>query len=296
MSPSRNLALRIGVAVVAIPLALGVLYLGGWPLTLMLAGLGTLGTRELFDLAARQGVRPLTVPGYLAAVGLPVLAYLGIAPSARGGICVSCPSLDPLLAPLAAIWILGVFGVALRVRTPSDRPLSAIAVTVLAPLYASGLLSFLYLLRYGPVAASTPMGGAWLAAVPLVIMWVCDTAAMAAGTLIGGPKLAPVISPNKTWSGAIAGTAAAVATAIAAGALRLRGFVPPLTISELVALGLVVALAGQVGDVAESLLKREAGLKDSSGLIPGHGGILDRLDSLYFAIPATALLYAILQL
>ena len=127
-------------------------------------------------------------------------------------------------------------------------------------------------------------------------MWVCDTAAMAAGTLIGGPKLAPVLSPNKTWSGAVAGTVAAVIAALVLGAITIRDFHPPLTASELVAVGLVVALFGQSGDVAESLLKREAGVKDSSNLIPGHGGLLDRFDSLYFAIPATALLYTILQL
>jgi phosphatidate cytidylyltransferase len=291
-----NLTQRITVSAIAIPAVLWVLYLGGWPLAILLAGLGTLGTWEVYALARRQGIRPLIVPGLLAAVAIPVVGYVTLEPTVRGFVCFYCRALNPLLPSLAAIWLMGVFGVALRKRGPSDRPLSAIAVTVLAPLYASGLLSLLYVLRYGPIAAVRSTGGLWFAALPLVVTWVGDTAAMAAGAALGGPKLAPVLSPQKTWAGAVAGTLAAVAAALALGALHLPGFTPPLTAPERVAVGLIVALAGQVGDVAESLLKREAGVKDSSTLIPGHGGVLDRLDSLYFAIPATALLYTALQL
>jgi phosphatidate cytidylyltransferase len=294
---ASNLAQRIAVAAIAIPAVLAVLYLGGWPLALLLAVLGVLGTWEVFELARRQGIRPLAVPGLLAAAAIPLVGYLVLERSVHGVTCLYCGKpLDPLLAPLAALWLMSVFGVAMRIRSPQDRPLTAIAVTVLAPLYASGMLSMLYVLRYGPVAALRSPGGLWFAAVPLVLVWICDTAAMAAGTLIGGPKLAPVLSPNKTWAGAVAGTAAGIAAALALGALPVRGFTPPMTAPELIALGLVVSLAGQVGDVAESLLKREVGVKDSSALIPGHGGVLDRLDSLYFAVPATALLYVVLQL
>jgi phosphatidate cytidylyltransferase len=294
---NSNLLQRIAVAAVAIPAILAVLYVGGWPLALLLAFLGVIGTWEMFELARRQGIRPLAVPGLLGAAAIPLAGYMVLERSVNGVTCLYCGKpLDPLLAPLAALWLMSVFGVALRIRSPQDRPLAAIGVTILAPLYASGLLSMLYVLRYGPVAALRSPGGLWFAAAPLVITWIGDTAAMAAGTLIGGPKLAPVLSPNKTWAGAVAGTVAAVATAVVLGNIPLRGFSPPMTAPELVALGLVVSLAGQVGDVGESLLKREVGVKDSSALIPGHGGVLDRLDSLYFAIPATALLYTVLQL
>ncbi len=294
---TSNLARRIAVSAIAIPAALWVIYLGGWPLALVLAALGALGTWEVFGLAQREGIRPLAVPGLLAAAAIPLLAYVTLGRTDSRVVCLYCGrSLDPLLLPLAALWVLGAFGVALRVRSPSEKPLTAIAVTVFAPLYTSGLLSLLYVLRYGPVAALRSAGGLWFAAAPLVVMWACDTAAMAAGSLIGGPKLVPVLSPNKTWAGAVVGTLVAVVAALVLGHIRLWGFSPPLTTPELIAVGLVVALAGQVGDVAESLLKREAAVKDSSTLIPGHGGVLDRLDSLYFAIPATALLYTVLQL
>jgi phosphatidate cytidylyltransferase len=114
---------------------------------------------------------------------------------------------------------------------------------------------------------------------------------MAAGTLVGGPKLAPVLSPRKTWAGAVGGTAGAIVAALLIGRLILPRVGVHLGVWVLATVGAVLAVAGQVGDVAESLLKREVGVKDSSALIPGHGGVLDRLDSLYFVIPSAAGLY-----
>ena len=293
---SRNLLLRIAFAAVAIPVALWGIYRGGWLLALLLALLGMRGTWEVYALARRRGIEALTELGLLGAAALPVLGYLGLPATALGVHCFYCGTDATLLLTLGVMWVLSVFGAALRVRAPTERPLAAIAVTVLGPLYASGLLSFLYVLRYGPVATVNPGVGLAYAALPLVVMWVCDTAAMALGTAVGGPKLAPVVSPKKTWAGAIAGLVAGVVAALAYKALLPARATVSLTSLELVLVGIVVALFGQVGDVAESLLKREAGVKDSSDLIPGHGGVLDRLDSLYFAVPATALLYLVFQL
>src|SRR5256885_7551912 len=206
---SRNLLLRIAFAAVAIPVALWVSYQGGWVLALLLAVLGMRGTREVYALAQRQGIRPLTELGLLGAAALPVLGYLGLPATALGVQCFYCGSDASLLLSLGAVWVLSVFGAALRVRAPSERPLTTIAVTILGPLYASGLLSLLYLLRYGPVATVNPLVGLAYAALPLVVMWVCDTVAMAVGTAVGGPKLAPGESPNKPGPGPIAGPAAA---------------------------------------------------------------------------------------
>jgi phosphatidate cytidylyltransferase len=127
--------------------------------------------------------------------------------------------------------------------------------------------------------------------LPLALTWIGDTCAMAAGTLLGGPKLAPVLSPRKTWAGAVGGTAGAIVAALLIGRLILPRVGVHLGVWVLATVGAVLAVAGQVGDVAESLLKREVGVKDSSALIPGHGGVLDRLDSLYFVIPSAAGLY-----
>jgi len=160
-----------------------------------------------------------------------------------------------------------------------------------ACLYASGMLTFLIAIRHGSGAATRPLAYVLLTLFPLVITWICDTAAMAVGTAVGGPKLAPVLSPKKTNAGAVGGTVAGVITALALGKLVLNRQGWSFTPGQLLLFGLAVSIVGQIGDVAESLFKREAGLKDSSTLIPGHGGVLDRLDSLYFVIPTAAGLY-----
>jgi phosphatidate cytidylyltransferase len=158
-------------------------------------------------------------------------------------------------------------------------------------VYASGMLAFLIAIRHGGGAVTRPAAYVFLTLFPLVITWICDTAAMAVGTAVGGPKLAPVLSPKKTHAGAVGGTLSGVITALALGKFVLNRQGWDFSTGQLLLFGLAISIVGQIGDVAESLLKREAGLKDSSGLIPGHGGVLDRLDSLYFVIPAAAGLY-----
>ncbi|MGH7753541.1 MAG: phosphatidate cytidylyltransferase [Gemmatimonadales bacterium] len=285
---SGNLIRRIAFAVVAIPAVLVVLYAGGWILVGLLAILGMLGTRELYGLARQQQVHALEALGLFGALLLPVAQGTWVL--ARVAPCAQCPGTSSWIV-LLALWLMGVLVAATRARAPGQRPLAAVAVTVFAPLYASGLLSFVLLLRHAADAPLASRAGLWIAALPLVLTWICDTAAMAAGKLIGGAKLAPVVSPNKTWAGAIAGTVAALVAAVAYGSLVLSRYDVHLGVLHLVTVGGVVAVAGQVGDVAESLFKREVGVKDSSTLIPGHGGILDRLDSLYFAVPAAAAVY-----
>ena len=149
-------------------------------------------------------------------------------------------------------------------------------------------------IRHGPHSDAHPRASAALVILPLVVTWVCDTCAMAAGTLVGGPKLAPALSPRKTWAGAVGGAAGAVVAALVYGPLILDRMALRLGALQLAAVGVVVALSAQVGDMAESLFKREIGVKDSSTLIPGHGGVLDRLDSLYFVVPVSAGLFRLL--
>jgi len=158
-------------------------------------------------------------------------------------------------------------------------------------LYASGMLAFLIAIRHGTNAAARPGAYVLLALFPLVITWICDTAAMAAGTAVGGPKLAPVLSPHKTHAGAIGGTLGGIIAALALGQFLLNRQGWHFSAGQLLLFGLAISVVGQIGDVAESLFKREVGVKDSSALIPGHGGVLDRLDSLYFVVPTAAGLY-----
>lgn len=282
MPPSKNLVQRIIVAVIAIPAVVGIIWVGGWLLAATLALLGVLGTREIYDFARRQGIEPLERTGLLAAAGFPLLAYW-----AKGS---ELHWAEPTLY-LGALWLMAVLVIAMLRRGPTGRPLTSVAVTVFGCLYASGLLSFLIAIRHGGQAASRPAGYMLLTLFPLVITWICDTAAMAVGSGVGGPKLAPVLSPKKTYAGAVGGTLGGVITALALGKFVLTRYGWNFSAGQLLLFGVVVSAVGQIGDVAESLFKREAGLKDSSTLIPGHGGVLDRLDSLYFVIPASAGLY-----
>ncbi len=297
-----NLGKRVLVAAVAIPIALGVVYEGGLGLALLVAVAAVLGTRELFDLAEKTGARPLRGLGMILAALAPLSIWLlaaspgtsasGIFGAGAGALShfpVWLLSQWPLAAALIPIVVLcGV----LWKRAASDRPLSAAAVTLLGPIYCGVLPSTLLVIRYaaGPGAS---WGATWMVFFPLAITWLCDSFAMWGGMMIGGAKMAPSISPGKTRAGGIAGLLGGVLTAVAFVPLALAptGRSVPLGVAAF--MGLILAATAQVGDLAESLLKREAGVKDSGALIPGHGGVLDRLDSLYFVLPVATLLFLV---
>lgn len=299
-----NLLTRILVAVVAIPLALGIVWYGGLPLAVLVIVAAVLATRELFDLAGKTGVRPLRGLGMVLAALAPFTTWLlagertidlAVQPVASDSAGARALAEIPLWLfvqwPLAAASIVVlVLAAVLWTRAPGERPLSAAAVTLLGPLYCGVLPSALLVIRYsgGP---GKSWAATWLVFFPLAVTWLCDSFAMWGGKMIGGPKLMPAVSPGKTRSGAIAGLVAGVVTALLYVPLALApvGRAFPLVLAA--GMGLLLAVVAQVGDLAESLFKREAGVKDSSGLIPGHGGVLDRLDSLYFVLPVTALLY-----
>jgi len=281
---SRNLLVRIAVAVPAIAGAVIALWLGGWVLAAALAVLGVLGVREVYGFARMQGTEPLEWVGFIGAAVCPLATYW-----VKG-----YAEWEPVLYAGAA-WLLVALVVA-AARGPAGRPLSSVAITIFGVLYASALLAFIVAIRHGPHADAHPRGSVALAVMPLVITWVCDTCAMAAGRLVGGPKLAPVLSPRKTWAGAIGGLAGGLAAAVLYGVLILDRVALHLGVLQLATVGVAVVVAAQVGDVAESLFKREVGVKDSSSLIPGHGGVLDRLDSVYFVAPVAAGLFRVFGL
>lgn len=280
---ASNLTQRVAFAVVAIPFALLVVWYGGLPLALLLAAGGWLGTGELLHFARRQQVRPWAPLALLTAAALPLLAW-------------AAQRDDQVRATIGAAWpyAIGLWIVVLLLGTlarlaPTERPLSSAAITLFAPLYAAGLPAFLVAIRHGHFAERS-IPGAALAMFPLVTVWICDSVAMAVGKRVGGPKMAPTVSPKKTWSGTVGGFVGALAVGPAYQALVFRPLGLDITPWQALAVAAAVGSLGQLGDLAESLLKREVGLKDSSHLIPGHGGVLDRLDSLYVAIPITAAL------
>jgi phosphatidate cytidylyltransferase len=282
-----NLVRRIGFAVIAIPLALGIVWYGGFPLALLLAIAGTLGTRELFGLAARQGVNAARGFGFVTAAALPPVTYATmVAPEIRALIIPAWPY-------LFALWLVALLSWALLARTPAEKPLEAVAVTMLAVAYTSALPAFLLVIRHAQYPERS-WPAAWLVFYPLVVTWICDTAAMFGGRVLRGPKLAPAISPGKTRSGAVMGVVGGVLVApiFASAVFPQVGLL--IRFWHVVAIAAVLSVIGQAGDLVESLFKREAGVKDSSQLIPGHGGVLDRFDSLYFVIPVAAAMYRVL--
>ncbi|MGZ8399491.1 MAG: phosphatidate cytidylyltransferase [Gemmatimonadales bacterium] len=279
-----NLVRRVGFAVIAIPLALVVIWYGGLPLAFLLALTSVLAARELFDLAGRQGIRPARALGFVSAAAVAPVTYVAlVAPDVRDLVLAGWPY-------LVGIWVIVLLTWALAARAPAEKPLGAAGITLLAVVYTGVLPAFLIGIRHLSHSERS-WAGAWLVFFPLVVTWVCDTAAMFGGKALGGPKLAPTISPGKTRSGAAAGVVGGLLMAPVFGTLVFPRVGLHIPLWQLLVLAGVLSIVGQIGDLAESLFKREAGVKDSSHLIPGHGGVLDRFDSLYFVIPVAAAMY-----
>lgn len=270
---------RLAVAAVGIPAAFYLVYLGGWALAATLSILGALGALEVYRLAEVRSVRPLKVVGVAGALALPFTVLL----LDRGSLDLRWAML------LGTAWLMIIMLVALRARPPASGPLSAVAVTAFGTLYAAGLPAFLVWLRQTPSAPSA-WAATWLVFLPLALTWACDTLAMLGGSLMGGPKLAPRLSPGKTWSGAVAGGVGAILLGPVYGMLVLDRTGMHIPLAALLLAGAGIGTLGQLGDLAESLFKRDAGVKDSGTFFPGHGGVLDRLDSLYWGIPTTVMI------
>ena len=279
-----ELAKRIIAALVAAPLALVMIYLGGLPLAVFLAAVSAGCAWEFYRIAAAGGLEPLDPLGIPLAGAVPLVSYAAAIGLYRPGLDVAAVALLVVLA--SVIWARGT----------QRHPLGAAAATVMGILYTGGLLSFGYALREHPYAIGDRAGTA-LVAYPLILTWASDIGAFFVGRAVGGRKLIPAVSPGKTVSGALGGLAATVIVSWLYVRFALRPVaLLTMTLPATILFGAVVSVAAQVGDLAESLLKREANVKDSSRLIPGHGGLLDRLDSLLFVLPVAYLLFGWLLL
>ena len=256
-----NLARRVLTAFVALPLVIAAALLGSpWPALAVVAAALAIGLAEFFALVSAHGLVPMRLSGSLLALGL----FLGVV--APGAIPVP-------LAPLGAILLL----LAALARGPQHEPVSSAAATLLGAAYVGALGGTIAALRILP-----PLGeGGFRLVLLLGILVLADSAAFFVGHAFGRRRLAPKVSPGKTVEGALGGLAGGVAGAFLVRQLGL----PDLPALHAAGLGAAVAAMGIAGDLAESLLKRWAGVKDSGALFPGHGGMLDRLDSLLFGAP-----------
>ncbi len=246
--------LRFLSAVLLAPAVLLLVWLGGAVYAGLLALVGAVALYEWGRLTAADAARQaalVQMPFVLGALLLAALGGYGVA----------------ALALLAGMAVAVTWALAGR-----HSPLWA----ALAPLYIGvPLLSLLWL---------RSESGAGIIVFLLALVWASDSAAFVFGKWLKGPKLAPSISPNKTWAGAVGGLFGAAA--VGAAAVPFLDFGPAAT---LISVALALSIVGQLGDLAESAVKRTFGAKDSGALIPGHGGILDRVDSLFFVAPAAAL-------
>jgi phosphatidate cytidylyltransferase len=260
-----ELALRVCSALVLAPLALGIAYLGGWAFLVfwLAAAMGVLW--EWTSLVAGRDQRPVLMAG--GAALLLATALVGSVGNPAEGVHA--------LRLLAAITVLamGMLGVAALAPRP-ERAWVAAGIP-----YAGAI-------GIAPVVLRSDAALGFLAIVLLfAIVWATDIFAYFVGRAAGGPKLAPRFSPKKTWSGAIGGIVAAVLVAILIARLtRLDGLLP------IAMLAVLLSIAAQAGDLFESMLKRRFGAKDSSHLIPGHGGLMDRLDGFVAAAVLAALI------
>lgn len=283
-SRASSLLQRVGSAVALLPLLVGLVYWNVWSTALLVMLVTVVCLLELYRLFRQTGYRPRMLLGILSGVLLCGAAlFQGSVPVDLTGTVVGGSVLLALLTEV--------------LRRDREGSLNAWALTFAGAYYIGGLLSYYILLR----RLETPLNPAWLASLHIppgaawvymvmAITWLQDTAAFFVGRSFGRHRMAPYLSPKKTWEGAIGGFLASVLAALLA--VPLLGL--PLGYGEAVLIGAAGGVFGPIGDLAESLIKRQLGVKDAGNLIPGHGGILDRADSILFTAPVIYFLVILL--
>lgn len=243
---------RVITAAILIPFILGSVYIGGLVFWVMMTLAMLLASWEFFQMTSHIGQRPIVPLGLALVMAFALNAWFKT-------------SYEREIIVLAI-----VISMAAALFRHHENWLTSWAVTITGVLYIGGLGAYAILVR------NLENGLVWTY-VALVTIWATDAGAYIAGTTIGRHKFFPDISPKKTWEGAIAGCLAAT-IAMIGFALTFR-----LPLIEFTLFGFGLGIAGIIGDLAESLLKRQTGVKDSGTIMPGHGGVLDRIDSLLFA-------------
>lgn len=273
-----NLAIRTLVAVVAIPLILAACFYGGFFFFLFTTILIVLGTNEFYMLSRAKNFEPLAVFGITGAATLNALVYSSPIPIAY----------EFITALILFALLLELF----KKRTDGVKgTFENVGVTITGIVYVGYFGSILTAIRervgIQNVLPTHRSAGLFIISI-FAMIWICDSAAYFVGGAIGRHKMSKFVSPKKSWEGAIAGFVFALLTSAGCKYWVL----PQLSWHVMLATGLIIGTFGQAGDFVESLFKRDACAKDSSDMIPGHGGVLDRFDSLLFSAP---LIYMMLQ-
>ncbi len=255
-------ALRFATALPIIPVIIFLLYWApAWGFRTLVFVAVTICGAELMSMTLPES-RAARVLGVLSTIGLSVAIVLS-------------SDVKALIATLAGM-VCATLAVALASPEPAERAAKHIAWGLAGPLYVGGLLSSIALLH------DRPYGGSWVL-LSMMVAWLSDTGAYFAGRAFGNTALYPAVSPGKTVEGSLGGLAGSVVGALIAHFALL----PVLPLVDAVILALAAGALGQAGDLFESLIKRSTGVKDSGTILPGHGGLLDRVDALMFVSAAT---------
>lgn len=311
-----NATMRVVTGALGIPVVLGAVWLGGWAFFVFMCLVITGAMLEFYWIAEAKGARPNKALGVTFGLLLALAFFHGVSDmmfvGASSGTVSAFQWTGPLLTRILLVFgalIIGVVATLIaEMRRAVPSPITNNSVTVLGFVYVGLFLASVIGIRQlfsvaipgelllGANAAAANVDassyGAYMVIATLVTIWICDSAAYYVGRALGKHKMAPRISPKKTWEGGIGGAVFAVATMVGFR-FWLLDF---LSLGDAIVLGLIVGTLGQVGDLAESHFKRDAGIKDSSQLIPGHGGVFDRFDSLLFVAPLVYLYLNIMAL
>ena len=272
---------KFWTGVVAVPALIVLLYVDGWPLFVPAVATMLIGMEEFYRGVERKGVRPARLVGYACGVGiLSATQFVTLDPIWRSGAITVCVGGSVLLSMIAQFR-----------RPPGSSVIANTGATVFGVVWIGLLFSFFLRLRTMHLSGieDIPLDGFRdrMGVVFLVIaaVWLQDNLAQLVGRTFGTRKPWPEVSPNKTWEGCAGGLLACLVATIGIGAAF------GLPVLHMVCLGLTMGVLGQFGDFCKSLIKRELGIKDFGSIIPGHGGVLDRFDSLLFAMPVAYLYF-----